>query len=82
MNFHFWSFMAGATFVLIFQWVSMIPFYRRHKVTRALLDRARMYQRRAEKLSQAGKEEDAGAAWQECRNLIAQVEKLNGWNHK
>jgi hypothetical protein len=82
MNFHFWSFIAGGVFILTFQWVTMIPFYRRHKVVRALLDRAKMYQKRGEKLSDAGKEEEALAAWRECRSLLEQVEKLTGVNGK
>jgi hypothetical protein len=82
MNFHFWSFLAGVAFLLTFQWVSMIPFYRRHKVVRALLNRAKMYQQRAQKLSEDGKEEDAEVAWRECRSLLEQVEKLTGVNGK
>jgi hypothetical protein len=82
MTFHFWSFVAGGAFVITFQWVTMIPFMRRHRIVKALLNRAKIYQKRAEKLSEAGQEEDALRAWQECRNLIAQVEELTGVNGK
>lgn len=77
MIFHFYSFLAGAAFCLAYQWVCMIPFMRRHRVVRALLNRAKMYQQRGEKLSEEGKQEEAVIAWAECKLLLAQVDQIN-----
>ena len=82
MNFDAYSYILGAATLWFCQWISLIPFNRRHRVVMALLSRANMYRERAEKLSEAGKEEEALAAWQECNNLVAQVRELNGWDKK
>lgn len=82
MTFHFWSFIAGVATLLTIQWISMIPFFRRHRVVTALLNRAKMYQLRGKAFSDVGDDVNAMEAWKECRNLLAQVEELNNWNKK
>lgn len=76
MTFHFWSFVAGGAAMLGIQWVLLIPYLRRHKVVMALLDRAKMYQQRALKLAEEGKDEEAVTAFKEYKNLVTQVQEL------
>lgn len=77
MNFDFWSFLAGAAVLLTIQHLSLIPWYRKHRVITALIQRAKMYQERAEKLAAANCWIDAEKSWKECRALLEQVKKLN-----
>lgn len=63
--------------MLMFQWLLFIPFARRHKVVRSLLDRARMYQQRVPILMEMGRFEEAERAREEVKELLKQVEELN-----
>jgi hypothetical protein len=75
-----WTFLAGMGFMVFSAWVTSIPYMRRHRVVMALLERAKMYQQRAKKLAEAGKEEEAMAAYREYSTAIAQAEELHKRN--
>lgn len=77
-----WFFLMGAVGMLIFQYVLLLPFSRRHKVVMALLDRAKMYQQRAVKFAEEGKDEAAMAAFKEYKNLVTQAQELHERNKK
>jgi hypothetical protein len=77
MSTYFWSFMAGAFTLVVLSWLIVIPSMRRHCVVMALLERAKMYQERAKRLIEEGKDEEAKTAYHECRILLTQVEELH-----
>jgi hypothetical protein len=77
MSMYFWSFIAGATTVLILQWLVSIPDMRTHRVVMALLERASMYQKRGKILAEEGRDEEAVAAFRECKTLLVQAEELH-----
>jgi hypothetical protein len=72
----FW-FIAGAISLWVFQWVSLIPFRRRHRVIDALIARAKAYQERGHKLRDAGHDELAKQAFDESLELCRQIRELN-----
>jgi hypothetical protein len=76
MNIHFWSFAAGAFFILAVQHLACIPAMRRHRMKMALLARAETYRLRAQKLSKDGNDYEALKAWAECMALINQVKAI------
>lgn len=77
MSTFLYGFLTGVVVHFALEWAVMIPFMRKHRVKLALLQRAKMYQQRCAALREAGKEEEALVAIQECKALLAQVEELN-----